>query len=249
MDHCNHANESRISFIVPAYNEEAELPATLRAILKAAVNVGCRYEIVVVDDASTDDTAELARQFGARVVSISRRQIAAARNAGARVARGDIFIFVDADTHIDAKLINGVFETLERGCAGGGTRVVIAGMVPGWARIFLAIFSFLYFGLNYGAGAFLFTTRANFYAIDGFDEKYFAREEVFFTIALRKLGRFEILRTPVFASGRKLRLYSPAKILRGMLAIVFAGPGAITSRRKLHLWYEGERENSKLTGD
>jgi len=87
-----------ISFIVPAYNEETELPETLRAIHSAAV--GYKFEIVLANDGSTDATAGIGEQFGARVISIERRQIAAARNAGARAARGDIFIFVDADTRI-----------------------------------------------------------------------------------------------------------------------------------------------------
>src|SRR6185312_8545697 len=110
-----------ISFIVPAYNEEAELPGTLRAIHSAAV--GCEYEIVVVNDGSTDATAATGEQFGARVISIERRQIAAARNAGARAARGDIFIFVDADTRIGPEHVRGATDSLGNGFAGGGSRL------------------------------------------------------------------------------------------------------------------------------
>jgi glycosyltransferase involved in cell wall biosynthesis len=231
-----------ISFVVPAYNETAELPATLRSIHDAAREAGCDYEIVVADDASTDGTAELARKLGARVVSIARRQIAAARNAGARAAMGEVLIFVDADTHIAAEHVRGALVALERGCAGGGARIVIGGEIPRWARIFLRIFSFFYFGLNFGAGAFLFTTRDNFLAAGGFDEKYFAGEEIFFTLALKKLGRFILLPRPITTSGRKLRLYPPGKILARTMSIILGGPGAVTSRRKLDLWYGGERE-------
>jgi hypothetical protein len=234
-----------ISFIVPAYNESAELPATLHSIHDGAREAGADYEIVVADDASTDGTAELARKLGARVVSIARRQIAAARNAGAHAARGDILIFVDADTHIASAHIHGVLDALEQGYAGGGARIFIGGEVPLWARIFLRIFSIVYFGLNLGAGAFLFTTRENFNAIGGFDERYFAGEEIFFTLALRKLGRFTLLPTPVTTSGRKLRIHSPGKILRRTVAIVLGGRRAVTSRRKLDLWYGGERESSR----
>jgi glycosyltransferase involved in cell wall biosynthesis len=233
-----------VSFIIPAYNEQAELPATLRSIHDAASDTGCAYEIVVADDASTDDTAELAGGLGARVVTISRRQIAAARNAGARAAWGDIFNFVDADTHIAPEHVSGVLGAIERGCAGGGARIAIGGEVPRWGRILLRLFSFLYFGINLGAGAFLFTTGANFLAVGGFDERYFAGEEVFFTLALRRLGQFLLLPTPVITSGRKLRLYSPGKILCRMLAIILGGRRAVTSRRKLELWYGGEREMS-----
>jgi glycosyltransferase involved in cell wall biosynthesis len=233
-----------ISFIIPAYNEQTELPATLRSMQAAAREAECDYEVVVVDDGSTDDTAALARGLGARVISISRRQIAVPQNAGAHVARGEILIFVDADTHIASTHINGVLRAIERGYAGGGARIVIGGRVPRWGKTLLRLFSFLYFGLNLGAGAFLFTTRPNFFAAGGFDERYFAGEEIYFTLALRKLGRFILLRPPVVTSGRKLRLYPAGRIVRRLLAITFSGPGVIMSRQKLDLWYGGEREQA-----
>src|SRR2546425_11118904 len=92
-----------LSFIVPAYNEELELPWTIAAIHQAAVAAHREYEIIVVDDASTDSTFEIARNAGAQIVSIDRRQIAAARNAGGRAARGETLFFVDADTRINTK--------------------------------------------------------------------------------------------------------------------------------------------------
>lgn len=231
-----------ISFIVPAHNETAELPATLRSIRQAAEAIECEYEIIVVDDASTDGTAELARSLGARVISISRRQIAAARNAGARAAANDVLVFIDADTHIAPHHVSGVLASLQRGDAGGGARVSVGGRVPPWARIGISLFSFVYFGMSFGAGAFLFTTRRNFLAIRGFDERYFAGEEIFFTFAVRKLGRFTLLETPVITSGRKLRLYSPGKLARQIAILLLSGPRGITSRRKLELWYGGARE-------
>jgi glycosyltransferase involved in cell wall biosynthesis len=85
----------------PAYNEECELLASLRAIRAAADAAGHSYEIVVANDSSDDRTPEIAREFGANVVDVRLRQIAAVRNAGARIAKGDIFFFVDADTHIE----------------------------------------------------------------------------------------------------------------------------------------------------
>src|SRR5215212_9757160 len=90
-----------ISFIVPAYNEEHELSGTLSAIRQAASDATQPYEVIVVDDASTDATPEIASAAGAKVVPINRRHIAAARNAGARAAQGDYLFFIDADTRIN----------------------------------------------------------------------------------------------------------------------------------------------------
>ena len=86
-----------LSFIVPAFNEERYVGATLEAIDAAAKAVGEPYEIVVVDDASTDATATLATQGGARVVTVKRHQIPRC-NAGARASTGEILFFIDADT-------------------------------------------------------------------------------------------------------------------------------------------------------
>jgi glycosyltransferase involved in cell wall biosynthesis len=231
-----------LSFIVPAYNEELELPATIAAIAEAAQDQ--QYEIIVVDDASSDATAEIARDAGADVVSINRRQIAAARNAGARHAGGDILFFVDADTRINEKHAAGAIAALAEGCSGGGARIVVEGSVPLWSRVFMKAFCGLYFALNLGAGAFLFTTRKNFDAVGGFDEKLFIGEEIYFSIALRRLGRFRILREPVITSGRKLRMYSAREIIGNSLSIILRGPRAARSRDGLHIWYEGKRERT-----
>ncbi|MEP7014540.1 MAG: glycosyltransferase [Verrucomicrobiota bacterium] len=231
-----------ISFVVPAYNESLELPATLAAIHDAAR--GRDYEIAVVDDASTDETAEIARRAGAQIISINRRQIAAARNAGAAATRGEILIFVDADTRINRAHVDGAIAAMESGCAGGGARVITEGFVPLWGRIFVRVFCKTYFALNLGAGAFLFTDRYHFEKAGGFDEQYFAGEEVYFSLALRKLGRFKILSEPVRTSGRKLRMYSGKEVLARSFVLIIRGRRGVLSREGLDLWYNGKRETA-----
>ena len=232
-----------LSFIVPAYNEEHELPRALASIRRAAEAAHQRFEIIVADDASTDGTAEIAKAAGAIVVPVRFRQIAATRNAGARAAQGDVLFFIDADTWISPVHVAGALAALEAGCAGGGARVVPEGPVPLWGRIFVQFFSALYFTLSkLGAGAFLFTTRENFQAIGGFDGELFAGEEVSFTRALKKLGRFKLLPEPVFTSGRKMRMHSAPFILTRCFALVLGGQRALRSREKLDLWYDGKRE-------
>jgi glycosyltransferase involved in cell wall biosynthesis len=262
-----------LSFIVPAYNEELELPDTIAAIRRAVSGFTAEpspqssqrstrsrsrggreapgegnysYEIVVVDDASTDATAELARKAGAHVVGINRRQIAAARNAGARAARGDVLFFVDADTRINRRHVDDALAALNAGYAGGSARIVIDGTIPLWGRIFVKIFCVIYFANNLGAGAFLFTSRENFEKIGGFDEQLFIGEEVYFSLALRKLGRFKILPEPIVTSGRKLRMYSARTVLGRSFGIIIRGKRAAQSRERLDLWYEGKRESAKM---
>jgi GT2 family glycosyltransferase len=232
-----------LSFIVPAYNEEHELPRAVASIRAAAEASGQAFEIIVVDDASTDATAEIGRAAGAIVVPVKYRHIAAVRNAGARVSRGDVLFFVDADTCITPGHVTGALATLAAGYAGGGARVVPEEPIPWWGRLFVQIFSAFYFTLsNLGAGAFLFTTRENFQAVGGFDEQFFAGEEVYFTLALKKLGRFKLLPEPIVTSGRKLRMNSAGHILTLSFVLLTGGKRSIRSREKLDIWYDGKRE-------
>ena len=231
-----------ISFIVPAYNEEHELSKTLAAIHDAASGASGPYEIIVVDDASTDATPEIASRAGAKVIPINRRQIAAARNAGGRAAQGDYLFFIDADTRINDAHVTGAIAAMEAGYAGGSARVNMDGLIPIWGRMLLFGFSSVYFGLNLGAGAFLFTTRHNYGSIGGFDEQYFAGEEVYFSLELKKLGGFKVLREPVVTSGRKFRMYSAKHFLRKFFGVIVRGPRGVRSRAKLSLWYDGKRE-------
>lgn len=85
-----------ISVIVPAFNAEACLAECLEALLIQTCR-RTRYEILVVDDGSTDRTAEIARQFDVQLVQQPNSGPAAARNRGAKEANGEIFLFTDAD--------------------------------------------------------------------------------------------------------------------------------------------------------
>ena len=122
------------SFVIPAYNEQALLPRTLSALNRAATETGEAFEVVVVDDASTDGTAAVAREHGANVISANCRQIAAARNAGAAMAVGEFLIFVDADTVVTPDAICAAVAAMRAGAAGGGCAFRFDRPVPlyGW---------------------------------------------------------------------------------------------------------------------
>jgi glycosyltransferase involved in cell wall biosynthesis len=90
------SNRLRISLVIPAYNEESHLADCLQAALDQDVPF---WEIIVVDNASTDRTAIVAEQFpGVRIVREPRRGIVHARNRGFNAARGEIIARIDADT-------------------------------------------------------------------------------------------------------------------------------------------------------
>jgi len=231
-----------ISFVIPAFNEEKYLPATLERLFACARAVGESFEVIVADDASTDRTAEIARSAGARVVSTQNRQIAATRNAGAREAKGDILAFVDADTLVSEAVLRATIDVVRGGAVGGGARVTLDQVSP-LARWSLAAFVYFYHLSGYAGGCYVFARRDVFEAIGGFDERYFATEEMWLSRALRARGKFVILKEPVVSSGRKLRLYSRWEILAPTFRFFFRGGFAAFRRREgLGIWYEGRRE-------
>jgi len=230
-----------ISLIVPAYNEEALIGRTLDTLLASARALGEPFEVIVVNDASEDATAGIAASRGVTVRDVSLRHIAAVRNAGARVAKGEILVFVDADTLVPPGTLRAAVDALRGGAAGGGARVDFD-PIPLSMRIFWRIFTFFYHLLGLAAGCFIFARRDAFEAAGGFDERYFASEEVHLSLALRRQGRFVILREKVLTSGRKCRLYTPAQLLGRMLLIFLRGFRGLRRREGLDIWYDGRRE-------
>lgn len=233
-----------ISFILPAYNEEkliGQTLATLRA--SAAQTLGARpFEIIVANDASTDRTAEIAREAGARVVDVRKRQIAAVRNAGAREAKGDVFIFVDADTLVPPEVLAAALEALDGGAVGGGSEVWMDGKLPFFGKLFVKAFIVVWRPMKLAAGCFIFARRADFEAVGGFDERYFASEEIWLSKALKERGKFVIVRERVVTSGRKLRMHSTSHLAKLAIQLLWKRDRAWMRREGLDMWYDGRRE-------
>lgn len=225
-----------LSFVIPAYNEAAQIQEVLAAVSSAAA--GHDHEIIVVNDASEDATAQLAADAGATVIEVNKRQISAVRNAGAAVAVGDPIFFVDGDTFPDAKAVELALAALQDGADGGGAffRFDDAPLVPRMAN---SIGGRVARWLGICGGCFLFVTREAFDAVGGFDEELFAAEECVFTRALRRRGRLVILRHAVTTSGRKLRQFSALGLI--VIATKIAWQG-VRQREGLEVWYDGERE-------
>jgi len=232
-----------ISFIVPAYNEERLLGATLDALHAAGHAMGESYELVVVDDASTDGTALVARRRGARLVSVAHRQIAATRNSGAREANGTFFIFVDADTIVSESVVRSAVEAMRGGAVGGGAAVEFDGAVPLYARLLLPVLVRMFRAADLAAGCFMFCTRSAFLAVEGFDETFFGAEELVMSRALKRHGKFVVLRQAVTTSGRKLRTHSVREMLMVMGRVALRGPKAVKQRQGMELWYAERRDD------
>lgn len=238
-----------ISFIVPAHNEQAYLPRTLEAIHEAMKAVGRKYEVIVVDDASTDATAEVARQHGARVVGVNHRQIAATRNSGARAAQGEQLIFVDADTDVNVRAVAAAVKAMDNGAVGGGLPAWVGKdePVPLYGRL-LAVICLGAKLVGFTGGAFMFCTHDAFCATGGFDERFYCSEEGGFALALKREGRFVVPWGYVKTSGRRLRKTSGFQLLT-LLSRVAISPRKTAMQRAAveKLWYDSNRaDDDKL---
>ena len=235
-----------ISFIIPAYNEENLLGRTLTALQAAASAVGRPFEVIVVDDASTDRTAVVAREHGARVIQVGHRQIAATRNAGAKEARGEMLVFVDADTVVTEGAVAAAVGAMRRGAA-GGCAFRFDGRLPCYGHVLAAVAVPLYRALGLASGCFLFCTRSAFRAAGGFDEGLFGAEEAALSRALRRRGRFVVLREWVTTSGRKLRVHSAYEVLGLLARLALTGSKSLRRREGLDIWYGERRPDAAST--
>jgi glycosyltransferase involved in cell wall biosynthesis len=230
-----------VSFIVPAYNEEKCLPATLAAIHAAARECGLDYEVVVANDGSTDATAAIAEAAGARVVTVAHRQISRTRNSGAAHARGERLVFVDADTRIAAVNLREALAALDAGAVGGGAMPRFEAGAEPWAHRSIAVVAWTMRTLRLAAGCFVFARRADFEAVGGFDERHFAGEEIMLSQALKRRGRFVILRATVETSPRKFQGRTFWSFLPMTLRLTLRGMRGVRRREGNEFWYDGKR--------
>lgn len=234
-----------ISFIIPAYNEEQCLAETLDTLHAAGRDLGEAYEILVADDGSTDQTADIAVHKGAVLVRVTNRQIAATRNAGARAASGELLVFVDADTLVNAAVVRAAVQAMRDGAVGGGAGMRFDEPVPLYARLMLQIIMRVFRWVGLAAGCFLFCTRSGFSAVGGFDENYYGAEEIVMSRALKRQGKFVILKQTVTTSARKLRTYSVRETLTFMARMALRGTKALKQRKGMEFWYAERRADPR----
>lgn len=226
-----------ISFVIPAHNEEALLSRAIASIHQSAKASGEPYEIIVVNDASTDRTADVAREHGATVIDVALRRISAVRNAGARQAKGNLLIFLDADTILPPRTLQAALASLLAGAVGGGATGAWDEPCPFWGRVLLRTWNELARIIGWAAGCFVFVRREVFESVGGFDETFYVGEEIILSAALKRKGRFLILRQPVVTSARKVHLYGKLEMIWLLLRMSLQGQASWRKREGLDMWY------------
>jgi glycosyltransferase involved in cell wall biosynthesis len=244
----------RFTLVIPAHNEEAYLPRLLDSVERARhayVDGADAIEVIVADDGSTDATADIALARGCRTVRVEARRIAAARNAGARAAAGEVLAFVDADSRLHPRTFNEIDHVLNGGRVIGGTTGAVferhsAGLRATHAA--LALFGVLSRGWRAIARpamdtGVVFCRRTDFEAVGGYRERYRWGEDAWLLVDLLRLGwrtgrRLEgATRAPAIFSTRKFDRYGDWHYFTMPFRIVWdAIVGRDTTVRRY--WYE-----------
>ena len=254
-----------VSFVIPAHNEQHEIGGCLRAIRNSALAVRCDHEIIVVNDASTDATAEIASELADLVVDVELRNIGAVRNAGAAVATKSLLVFVDADTRLPAGTLHQILVSTRLGIAeaaaqgntarasgnlgggvlGGGATVRFDQKLDPMRHVMAHAFVILWQDVfRYAAGCLVFVRRDVFEKIGGFNEEYFAAEEMYLSREIKRRGKFRIVRNPVVTSARKMRTYGYWELIGIVFSALLSGPWSWKSKSGLGVLYDARREEA-----
>ncbi len=238
----------QISVLIPAYNEEPLISRTLECVHASFAAIGhSSYEIIVCDNNSTDDTAKIAAAHGARVVSEPHNQIARARNTAARNARGKWFIFLDADTFLNPRVLGETIRAFqsEKVCGGGAILAFDHANLGMLGTSLLWLWNSVSVALNLAAGSYLFCLEEAWRGVGGFDESYYAGEEIFFSQQLKRWGKLRGLKFKVrpklrvVTSARKIEWYGQWQLF--VKSLLMARPNAVRKRQTCDLWYTRPR--------
>jgi glycosyltransferase involved in cell wall biosynthesis len=181
----------KFSVVIPAYNEEQYLPRLLESIEVARANYSDgreEIEVIVADNDSSDGTAAIAAAHGARVVTVHKRRIAAARNGGGHAALGEIVCFIDADSAVHPQTFDAIDKAISSGrYVGGSTGLTLERKSFGLLVTYcLGAPLVLLTGMDSGV---VFCLRQDFEAVGGYDETRLYAEDLVFLMALRQLGK------------------------------------------------------------
>jgi glycosyltransferase involved in cell wall biosynthesis len=173
-----------ISVVIPAHNEERYLRRTLEALKRQDYDW---FEIIVVANGCTDYTAEVAKGRCNRLITLSKKSLGVARNLGARLAKGELLLFLDADTILASQALRVIAREFSRNHS--------AGTVKGRPdterfkyRLVYALKNFIHrLSLHRGSSGVILCWKRQFIHLGGFDEALEVREN---SELMQRLGRF-----------------------------------------------------------
>jgi glycosyltransferase involved in cell wall biosynthesis len=184
---------SRISIVIPMFNEARHIGRTLLAAQKAAHAANVECELIVVDNGSTDEGPHIARQFGAQVLVLPGLLIGALRNRGTAIATGEWLAFIDADIEMPENWLKPLFDIEASGQADVfGLDLHTPAEAPwyatAWQRRTSRVASQTAHAVDWLPSANLLMRRRWFDKVGGFNESLRTGEDKEFTLRLHEQG-------------------------------------------------------------
>lgn len=184
------AKTSTVSVVIPTLEEENYIEKTLSNLQKVTTPI----EIIVVDGGSHDRTVEIARRFTDNVYSIRKRGISSGRNYGAKLANGDVLVFLDTDVIFPVDFVEKIQKAFEDSSVAGAT----CNIMPSQFRPDATPFFYFYNKLikmftrikPHSRGEFFTARKSAFLRVGGFDESMPCLEDHDLANRLSKHGRF-----------------------------------------------------------
>lgn len=187
-----------LSIIIPTWNEENYLPKLLHCIKKQTYK---NYEVIIIDSNSTDKTVEIAKKYGFKVFLESKKiksNPGTARNLGAKNAKGDLLLFLNADMQLDNDFLFKVLnEFKERNLDIAGILVkplsdrLIDKLILGTFNLIISAVQFFY---PNACGDFILCKKWLHEKVQGFDETILLGEDLDYMQRCGKYGKFRIIK-------------------------------------------------------
>lgn len=226
-----------ISVVVPTLNEAATIKETISQAKKSSRDT--KVEIIVADGGSTDATMEIASSGGAKVIWTAGGR-SCQMNAGAKVARGDVLLFLHADTRLPDGFDLLVLQTLATpGVVAGAFELKIDGQRWGLRLVEKGVnWRSRLLGMPYGDQA-IFLPTSVFWQLGGFRELPIM-EDFELVLRLRRLGLVGIAPAPVVTSARRWLALGVVKTT-AINQLIILGYYLGVSQERLAQWYRGKK--------
>lgn len=133
----------KISVIIPTFNEARYLPSCIESVLNQTLPRDM-YEIIVADSHSSDQTPEIAKKYADHLLEVPKEGAGAARNAGAEIAKGEILLFLDADTMISKNFLEELLKNCGEKSIVGGTCDIYPSDGTAFGNAFFKLINLIY---------------------------------------------------------------------------------------------------------
>lgn len=208
-------NSIAVSIVIPAYNEEKYIENCLFSLLESEQKTHINYEVILVDNNSTDRTSEVAQKFAKgmnlRIITEKKQGRGVARSRGFEEAKGEIILSADADTIF----YRGWVETLAGAIKDDVVAVTTSCQIVDGSTFTNWVFNFiqpkamvlyrLVFGHFWLSGFSFGILKPVYEKAGGFDTSLQAQEDLDLSFRVAKLGKIKFINKPVIFSGRRFK--------------------------------------------